>query len=281
MKNAVVAAAPTLPGLLPDVETRRLAESFEIETEGFNKHTIDRFPTMVEREILSKRFSELERALAPISRDLPAFAPDGTRTSDRRLAAQALGKMFMGWGIATGRDAGDKVAAFIEHLGEHPLFAVEAACRDATGRRLRKPNGEPLDFTFPPPSTALGAAAARHAGDLYEERFRIDKVIYTKKLTPPEPTAEQRDRIRTGLIDVSNKLRVTAAIEDDAEAARRAERVRMKNEREHRDRERAWIALGYEPKFNSDGSLTSPSTLKAVGRWPVPGSVKIKKAAAR
>lgn len=281
MKNAVAVSGPTLPGLLPNVEIRRLAESFAIKPDDANRPTIDRFPTVLEREMLSKRFSDLERALTPISRDLPAPAPDGTPSSDRRIAAMLLGKMFMGWGMTSGRDAADRVSAFLDHLSEQPLFAVEAACRDATSRKLTKPNGDPVDFTYPPSSTVLGAAASRHAADLFFERLKIDKIIYTKRLAPPEPTAAEKQKMQTMLRGVADALRAGAAVESAAETARREGFAREKVERDHRAREAEWRHFGYEPKLNADGSLSSPSTLKLVGRWPVPGAVKIKKTAAR
>lgn len=32
--------------------------------------------------------------------------------------------------------------------------------------------------------------------------------------------------------------------------------------------EAEWRGLGFEPVYNGDGSLSAPSTLKSVGRWP-------------
>lgn len=276
MKNAVTVVAPTLPGLIPNAEVQHLANSFVIEPDLGGRTTINRYPTIVERQTLSRRMTEVERAVRPISEDLPAIAPDGAPSTDKRIAAMFLAKMFRGWNI----NEGSRVLDFLDHLSEHPLFAIEKACRDATSRRLTKPNGDPIDYTYPPSSSALGAAAEKHATALIFERLKIDKVLHTKLLTPPEPTQAQRDEMRGHFQALATTLRIPYE-EPEHLVAEKAKLAREKAEHEHRMREEMWRAWGYEPCPNADGSLSSPSMLKSVGRWPFPGAVKIKKVASR
>ena len=272
MKNAVTVAAPTLPGLLPNAEVKLLADSFRVEDDMAGKPTIDRFPTVTERTTLAKRTNDIERALRPISADLPALAPDGTPSSDKRIAAMFLGKMFRGWNITDGT----KVSDFLDHLSEHPLFAIEKACRDATSRRLTKANGDPIDFSYPPPSSALGAACARHSTDLFFEKSKIEKILHTKKTTPPPPTKQEKEKMQGQLRELASAMQMPVD-EPEHIIAEKAQAARENAEYQHRLREREWVHLGYEPLPSADGSLSAPSMLKSVGRWPPKGAVKIKK----
>lgn len=267
-----------LPGITPNAEVYNLAKSFRVEHDFRRGFQIDRMPTPVERQMLTKRAEELDRALAPISQARPCQGPKGS-SDDRAVAAMHLAQMFMSWGSSVGGNvAAERVTAFLVHLGDQPLFAIEKACLDASDSKLTNVKGEPIDTAFPPNAADLKRAAKRHAASLLDEQNTVFKIVSAKTLLPRLPSDAERERAGSLIGRLAEHLKKVPDKTPEEIAAERAEAVRRVEERIAADRvfrEREWRAEGYEPMPGPDGTLPSVSFLKSIRQWPPKGAEKI------
>lgn len=201
MTRQVTTYEPTLPGLLPNVEAARLADSFRFIIES-HEALIDRMPTVVERQMLASRSASIDAALAPLGRN--------RETHD--AAAEALADLFVAYGIGRAdKKSGQTVTVYLKHLEGVPLFALIAAVDDVKYNRVydvhpRTGDRIPLDKDFPPSSIRLRSVAEKHVSKLYEEKLKFDRVLKAKRLFAPPINEAERAKVLAGLQELSRQL---------------------------------------------------------------------------
>lgn len=260
--NNSTALAPTLPGLLPNVEAMRLAGSFHTMIEG-HEVLVDRLPTAVERQQFWARAEAIADALRPIA---------GNR-DDRAAAAAAIAAMLVGYGAGRkDKAAVETVAVYVEHLREIPLFAIKAACEDVKHGRVydvekRTGNRVPLDPDFPPSTIRLRSVAQKHVNELAGEKWRFDRLLRAKRLIKPPISEAERARTIEKIRDLQADMARSGAEVDLAETARKVRLAAEAQARGERLIVAEYEALGLEP-VRSGGVLCSLSMMKA-GGWRV------------
>jgi hypothetical protein len=221
----------TLPGLLPDVEAEQLVASFKFSELDGHRY-IDRLPTAPERSKLQRRLQDIARTLRPI---------EGTMT-DLDAAARALGTMFNSMPSMRNANATDTINAFLLHLKEFPLFALERACHDVASNKVKG-----LDPDFPPTSARIAEVAQNYTSQAAVEKLRYERVTgATKKnLLPPPVSEEDAEKMRGLLSGLAAQMqaKTDALLSEEQEA-----RKRRTLEANQREIERAYAARGEEPK---------------------------------
>lgn len=194
-----------------------------------------RLPSTELRGAIKLRLADVRRALMPLERSL----------AEKERAARAVAAMLSGWVNARVADPGAKVAAYIATLGDLPCWAVERVCADVARGHV-----EGLDPDFPP-----SAARLHQLGEEAIERLRKEAsdlhAVTVAKLTAPEPTEEERQRIGTRLMDLKDELQ-TGGIEQD----QARQRVRFEQNASELARQQARVRAEY-----AEQGLTPPSPL--------------------
>lgn len=254
--TTVAKAAPTLPGLLPNVEARAIADRFRIIREG-GAELLNRMPTGAERMILASRLRAIDEALAPIS----------ANKTDWDRADQVVADLLVGYGITRNdRNAAQTITAYLKHLDKMPIFAIRAACDDVKAGRVydvdkRTGNRIALDPDYPPSTIRLRVVAQKHVDKLLDERLIFERVTRARRALPPPPSDAERARIAAGFEELKRSM-AEASLETPEEAEARIERERAKRERALADGEaeieREYARLGLEP-VRLGGFLVSPS----------------------
>lgn len=260
--NKIAVHAPTLPGLLPNVEALRLAQSFHAMLEG-HEVLVDRLPTAVERQQLSARADALAVALRPI----------GESSDDRGGASVAIAAMLVGYGAGRkDKAAAETVAVYLEHLGGIPLFAVRAACDDVKCGRVydvekRTGNRIPLDPDFPPSTVRLRSVAQKHVDELAIEKWRFDRLLRAKRIIAPPISEAERARMAENFKGLQRDMASRSAATELEEAERKARLADEARARNEQTIVAEYAALGLEPVRNG-GILCSLSMMKSAG-WHV------------
>lgn len=259
MNKQMIAADPTLPGLLPDAEALALARSFQWIVEG-TEEMLDRLPTELEREVLRRRFADLAETMRPIE----------ARDGDRAVAAEVIAGLLVGYGYARGDPASRQtVTVYVKHLEMVPLFAIRAACEDVKAGRVfdvdaRTGNRRPLNPDKEPSTIRLRAVAEKHAERVRVEQHRFDRILRARRAMPPMPTEAERARVSELLRGLSARMAMASAGEDLA----RRERLARRAEEERALVEREFLAeyerLGLKPQ-RAGGMLISPQLAEILG----------------
>jgi hypothetical protein len=260
MNTTVAARAPTLPGLLPDVEALRLAESFRTYEE-YGQAVLDRMPTADEKQAMTRRSQDIASALKLIGDGVMAKAE----------AAEIIAGLLVGYGYARGdKAAAQTVTVYVKHLETVPLFAIRAACEDVKAGRVfdvdrRTGNRVPLSPDKEPSTVRLRAVAQKHVDALLAEQWKFDRVLRAKRALPPPVPEAERARIAAKFANLGEDLKAATA-DDDLErenvAARVAERM---NAARDEDILAEYARLGVEP-VRSGGLLVSPELARRTGR---------------
>lgn len=272
-KEMTTVAAPTLPGILPDVEiaaTLRLFSTFHERRVVI----INRMPTAAERQILSARLVILDEILQPLIKSTEMFIvsrpeKDGGGLMEidaRKMAKRLLGAFFGGYPSLLNADAPGLVTAYIADLRSIPIFALAAALDDIKhGRvRVRDKGGRemPLDKDWPPSSSRVYDQAIKAMTDADTEARKIRTILGPTQLAQPEMTAPERERssagIQRALADYHKKVAAVSAddikVELERKTARDAETRRRADEMILGEYRR----LGVEPIYAGD-MLVTPS----------------------
>lgn len=260
--NKLAIQDPTLPGLLPNVEALRLAQSFHTMVEGYEV-LVDRLPTTVERQQLSARVDALAVALRPI----------GESRDDQADAAAAIAAMLVGYGAGRkDKAAAETVTVYLEHLRGVPLFAIRAACDDVKFGRVydvekRTGNRIPLDPDFPPSTVRLRSVAQKHVDELANEKWRFDRLLRAKRIIAPPISEAERVRMAENFRRLQADMARCSADSDLEETARKVKAADEARARTEQTIIAEYEALGIEPVRNG-GILCSLSMLKTAG-WRV------------
>lgn len=254
MINNLIVPEPTLPGLVPDLEAARLADSFRPVHEG--QHVvIDRKPTDAERAILEKRLAAINAELLPIS----------TNAAARGAAAEVIAGLLVGYGYARGdKRAAQTVTVYVNHLETVPLFAVRAACEDVKSGRVfdtdkRTGNRVPLSPDKEPSTIRLRAVAQRHVDVLKTERWRFQRVL-TAKIAPPPISDVERARVAAGFEALKDELVTRNAETNLAEQAASAAVAEADLKRIREAILAEYRREGLEPVY-SDTARTEPTAI--------------------
>lgn len=190
-----------------------------------------RLPTPELCKSIDVRLRDVHRALLPL----------GRASAERERAARAVSAMLTGWINAKVSDPAAKVAGYITLLADLPCWVVEQVCYDAGTGRI-----EGLERAYPPSAAQLHALCEERLERLRKEAADL-AAARSIKLVAHVPDEEERIRIRTKLMDLSERLsqgddkEVEARLRVKAEqntAAAQAAQARVKAEYE---------AVGLEP----------------------------------
>ena len=260
MNTSIATRAPTLPGLLPDVEALRLAEGFRAQEQD-GQMVLARMPTPDEKETLARRTAEIAIVLEPVGSDRMRQAE----------ASEIIAGLLVGYGYARGdKAAAQTVAVYVKHLDMLPVFAIRAACEDVKAGRVydidaRTGNRKPISPDKEPSTVRLRQVAEKHVDALLAEKWKFDRVLRAKRALPPPLDEAGRVRMAAKLIGLKEDLQAADAEEDlerEAAAARLAER-------QNASRDDMILAeykqLGIEPIYAANGILVSPSLAKMTG----------------
>jgi len=257
--NQIANTAPTLPGLLPNVEALDLANSFRPTVEGFQV-LINRMPSMTERHVMVTRSEALALALTPI----------GNRRDDQVAAASVIASLLVGYSSSRkDKSAAETVTVYLEHLKGIPLFAIKAACEDVKAGRVydvekRTGNRIPLDPDFPPSTVRLRSIAQKHVDAIANEKNRFDRVLRAKRTLPAPITEAQRQVVGEGFKKLKADLAMRTAAADLERKAERESEQRACCDRLIRAE---YEAQGLEPVLAGD-MLVSLSMLLSSG-WEI------------
>lgn len=194
-----------------------------------------RLPSPELRKSIAVRLADVRRSLMPLERSI----------AEKQRAAVAVAAMLSGWVNARVADPAAKVSAYVATLGDLPCWAVEKVCAEVARGHV-----EGLDPDFPP-----SAARLHQLGEDAIERLRKEAsdlhAVSTAKLSAPEPTPEERQRIGTKLMDLKADLQTGGVEEDQAR-----QRVRFTQNAAELARQQARVRAEY-----AEQGLEPPSPL--------------------
>lgn len=249
--NELDKLAPTLPGLRPDVEAKRLVDELVAFWPENGKPELRRAITVSDKRALEKRVKELHGLLRPTFE----------ASEERKRAAQAIAQMFTGFPSMRNADAQGLTAAYLAILEDQPLFAIVAACKDVAQGKV-----ESLDVDWPPSSGRVHEQARKHAGGPTLELIRIRKTLDGEVQRRPVDKKEER-RVGVGLQRMAEDLKAQDDARTEKLMAEAAERQKRFNDaailREYR-------RLGIEPVYADEGRtvLVSPSLRQSLAFTP-------------
>lgn len=259
MTNDMVTAAPTLPGLFPDVEAVQLLRTFNTFQEG-GKTIINRIPTSVERQILQRR-------AAVLGAKLPGL---GSSRDGRAEAAQMLAAFFLGYPSLLNADAPGLVTAYVADLLKVPIFALREALDDIKHGRVmvRDKHGRemPLERDWPPASTRVYDQAVKVMHNFVMEEIQIKRVLGPVKLAVPELAPDERRRVIPRIQRMAQEARTALepAVDPDEQADREKREAAAAAAREESKKQTIlaeYRRLGVEPVFAGD-LLVSPEMVR-------------------
>lgn len=245
--NSLSTTTSTSPQILPDRDTADLIARFQnrLDREG---HTwfLPALPTASERRQIETRRADVRRGLRPIS----------MAHADKDRAALAITAMLTAW-IHTGRaDPKSTVAAYVMHLLDLPLFAIEKACQDVARGYV-----DGLSPDFPPSAPRLHQLAMEACEKLSTEALAIDRILVAELRV--EISEDERARVSERFKELADRMRVTTIQPEDQH--RKAQAERRQKEAGDRAILAEYAALSMEPIYASEGILVSPALLKVLG----------------
>jgi hypothetical protein len=270
--NSLIAQSETLPGLLPDEDAMRLAESLArtISADDRGRPCMDRLPTVVERQMLDRRRADVIMALDGINMGGPGEG----------RARSALAALFAGYSSLQNANTLQMLDTYLGWLGDLPDFAIVEACA-LIGRgkaqiidpATEKPQS--VGLRFPPTPAEMHVLASPFAKRRWDEVLLIERVLRVKEITPRPVSDAERARVAEKIADLAASMKVPLERERDERSAARAQQTAAGGQQSIAAQ---WRAEGYEPMFKPDGSIQSPSLLRSVGRWPPDDAVKLSEA---
>ena len=265
--DLTVRGQPSLPGLLPDDAERKLLAQFTTFDEGRDV-AVNRKPTIVEREILSRRGKSIDLMLRPISSSPECFTVPNERggvdrIDARQFAKQRLALFFGNYPSMRNGDPRSMISAYLHTLREIPVFALDWALNDIAGDLVTVSDGrggqKPLDRNFPPPAPQILSVARGFTNDLHIEATKIVRVLRATIVELPAPTEAQRKAIIPKIQKMAQQAKAALNRVDPDEAAVRAKAERIGEEMRAKSNEYFAAAaieeygrIGMEPVVASD-----------------------------
>lgn len=276
MTNDLTVRQRDLPWLMPDAAAAEVLAQFKTFDEG-TAVMINRAPTVLERQMLSRRGIEIDLVLRPLGTSPQNFTVPNERggtdtVSTKQYVRQLLALFFGGYTSMRGGDPRATIASYMHDLRAVPVWALERAFDDVKGGRVTIPDGrgghKPLDPDFPPTSARLYSAAMKHTAALAGEERKIKRVLGPTKLDLAPMSDEQRAR---ELPRIRKMVEQTKAIlnkvdPDEARARtecekRSAELLAKHNEVFAEAALEQYGALGMEPVVAAGVGLVSPELI--------------------
>lgn len=245
--NSLSTTTSTSPQILPDRGTADLIARFQnrLDREG-RSWFLPALPTADERRAIEARRGDVRRSLRPIS----------MVHADKERAALAITAMLTAW-IHTGRaDPKSTVAAYVMHLADLPLFAIEKACGDVARGYV-----DGLSPDFPPAAPRLHQLAMDACEKLSGEAATIDRILNAELRV--EISEDERARVSARFKELAERMRVNTVEPEDQR--RKAQIERRQKEAHERAILAEYAALGMEPVYAGDGIIVSPALLKVLG----------------
>lgn len=249
-KDIATTQPALLPGLIPNEEAQHLVDDLLrlVGIDDAGREAIARFPTAVERQVMTRRLDELDHCLKSIK-----FSEDGERQVDK-----ALSMLFGGYPSLLKANANEMVPLYIAWLQDLPAFALIEACRlIGAGKAIIKDpaTGEKksVGVGYVPSHSEIHILAADIANRGWDEVIGINKVLRIKHLMPKEIEMDNRAK---ALLRVQKMHQQAKRIlsdpkiskeQEEAEAARRRELHLIRETANEEMRLQDWEAIGLEP----------------------------------
>lgn len=230
MTNDLTVREPKLPWLLPDEAVAELLATFKTFDEG-HAVIINRAPTMVERQMLSRRGTEIELVLRPLGTSPQNFTVPNERggtdtVSTKQYVRQMLALFFGGYTSMRSGDARPTIASYLHDLRAVPVWALERAFDDIKSGRVTVPDGrgghKPLDPDFPPTSSRIYSVAMKHTAGLATEEHKIKRVLGPTKTDLAPVSDEERKLTLPRIQRMHQQAKAALSKVDPDEAAARA-----------------------------------------------------------
>jgi hypothetical protein len=225
-------------------ETVRALKSGSLVERG--QLTLMHLPTPGQRELISKRTSLIQKALA---------------LKDRRAAAIAVAEMLACYGDKIKDDVRKVAALFVREMDDLPIWAIERGC---TAIRMGSAPG--ISFTFPPTTIEARVLVESYIKPLVDESFEIGLVLNGRK-ADYVPTPEERERVSLKFNDLTKDLHATVektTAADEVERQRKLDKLAALSDRRILDE---YAAAGIAPIYASEGVLLSPDMARMTGAW--------------
>jgi hypothetical protein len=251
-KELAFREAPMLPGTASAADALRLAESFQIEVEGFGKPALlDRLPTPDERRLLQARNADLRSQLRPAN----------LAVADQERGRGALSLMFGGYPSMRGQTPREKNAlidTYWGHLQSLPAFAIIRACDDVIHNRVAD-----LDPDWPPTTPRIVKQAQGYVAKAAAEQMRLEHILSAQKAMVPLMDQAARDRVAAGLNELAKAIDVGTEVMGAEDRAKRRSAGASFSEREIL---RQYRAAGIEPRYTGGGKLLVSPALAEYGK---------------
>lgn len=273
MTNDLTVREPKLPWLLPDEEVAELLASFKTFDEG-RAVIINRAPTVLERQMLSRRGTEIELVLRPLGTSPQNFTVPNERggtdtVSTKQYVRQILALFFGGYTSMRSGDARPTIASYLHDLRAVPVWALERAFDDIKGGRVTSPDGrgghKPLDPDFPPSSARIYSVAMKHTEALAGEERKIKRVLGPTKIDLAPVSDEERKLTLPRIQRMAQQAKAALNKVDPDEAAARADADRRSAERLEKSNEvfaeaalEQYGIMGMEPVVAAGVGIVSP-----------------------
>jgi hypothetical protein len=153
-------------------------------------------------------------------------------------------------------------AAYVNALGDHPVWAIESVCK-ALARGLV----EGVNPTFPPSAAVVAQQCENKTVDMREEKSRFVRLLSIKDIRAPQLSEEELAGIRARHEEWKVKNQKPDPITEE-EQRRREEASSQAIAASQANIIGAYKAMGRRPHYASDGTLISPSLLKSIGVNP-------------
>lgn len=243
-------ALSTDEDLTKTVRAGRLLAQYESDVEqDRGTHTLSKEIPDADRRVLTDRLHSLSRQLTGL----------GISAAGRDRAAAAVLAMFRdGWPLYRVDNPVKIVAAYVNALQDHPVWAVESVCG-----ALAKGMVDDANVDYPPSAARVVQLCTDKTTDLRAQRLKFQRVLAIKEIRPPQMSGEQRERMRGKFQQLRDDLAPDQIGEDERRALE--ESTRRKRQRDESLILREYKALGKEPLRTSAGVLISPWLAKKIG----------------
>lgn len=191
MAQEVTKTDPRAVAVAQTARVRSLVASLypQIKRDQRGRDTLPRLPDVAARKELQDYRRDLHGRLQPLN----------IAVAQKEAAVGALMIFLGGYGNLPIRDLETRANYYAAQLGPQPLFALIAALDDFREGRVYDPgpNGELVRFTrdHAPSAGRILDQAKKHSGEVYEERYRVTRLLSVERVSEPEVSEAERERV--------------------------------------------------------------------------------------